>query len=102
MRAVEYAVARGASVVSIIPVRSGNGELEQLQQLGHFTPPTLSQLEAALEDCLKFTRAVVTADLWDAERLSACEQCRSERVARLRRVNISGRAEPRIFCDACE
>ena len=100
-RTVEYAVERGASVVSIIPVRGGNGELERLQGLGHFTPPTLSQLEESLDVSLQFTSAVVTADLWDVDRLPACEQCRAERVERLRRVNVSGRAEPRISCDAC-
>jgi len=101
VRTVEYAVERGASVVSIIPVRGGNGEMERLQALGEFTPPTLLQLEDALDGCLQFTSAVVIADLWDVERLSACEHCRAERVERLRRMNVSGRPEPRIFCGVC-
>ena len=42
---------RGAAVVSIIPVRGGNGEMERLAALGHFTPPTLVQLEDALDGC---------------------------------------------------
>ena len=101
VRTVEYAVERGASVVSIIPVRGGNGEIERLQGLGQFTPPTLSQLEEALDRSLQFSTSVVTADLWDAERLPACEHCRSERIARLRRLNLAGRAEPRIACPVC-
>ena len=101
VRSVEYAVERGASVVSIIPVRGGNGEMERLQGLGQFTPPTLSQLEDALDRSLQFSNTVVTADLWDAERLPACEHCRSERIARLRRLNLAGRAEPRIACPIC-
>jgi radical SAM enzyme (TIGR01210 family) len=100
-RTVEYAVERGASVVSIIPVRGGNGEMERLQALGHFTRPTLSQLEAALDECLLFPHTVVTADLWDVELLSACRHCKSERVERLRRLNVSGRAESRIACTMC-
>jgi radical SAM enzyme (TIGR01210 family) len=100
-RTVEYAVERGASVVSIIPVRGGNGEMERLQALGEFTPPTLSQLEDALDDCLQFTSSVVTADLWDAERLAACERCGSDRIARLQRLNVTGRAEPRVACTMC-
>jgi radical SAM enzyme (TIGR01210 family) len=100
-RSVEYAVERGASVVSIIPVRSGNGELERLQALGHFTPPTLLQLEDALDGCLEFTSAVVTADLWDEERLAACGHCRSARIERLRRLNTTGHSEPRIACNMC-
>ncbi|MDP9202692.1 MAG: radical SAM protein [Gemmatimonadota bacterium] len=101
VRTVEYAVERGASLVSIIPVRGGNGEMERLQALGEFTPPTLSQLEEALDRCLQFTSTVVTADLWDVERLPACEHCRSERIERLRRLNVTGRAEPRIACSMC-
>jgi radical SAM enzyme (TIGR01210 family) len=101
VRTVEYAVERGASVVSIIPVRGGNGELERLQGLGHFTPPTLLQLEESLDASLQFTSAVVTADLWDVDRLTPCEQCRAERVERLRRVNVSGRAEFQVSCAAC-
>jgi hypothetical protein len=101
VRTVEYAAERGASVVSIIPVRGGNGELERLQGLGHFTPPTLSQLEESLDLSLRFTGTVVTADLWDTDRLPACEQCRAERVQRLRRVNVSGRTESRVSCAAC-
>ena len=101
IRTVEYAVARGASVVSIIPVRGGNGEIERLQLQGHFKPPTLSHLEQAVDRCMQFTTAVVNADLWDAERLPACEQCREERIGRMRRLNATGRAEAQIVCAQC-
>lgn len=101
-RSVEYAVERGASIISIIPVRGGNGEMERLEESGAFTPPTLSQLEEVLEECLQFTSAVVTADLWDAERLSACEHCRPERIERLRRMNVTGLAESPVTCSGCQ
>jgi radical SAM enzyme (TIGR01210 family) len=101
VRTVEYAVERGASVVSIIPARGGNGEMERLQALGHFVPPTLEQLEEALDDCAQYAPAVVTADLWDAERLPACEGCRATRVERLRRLNVTGFAEREVTCTAC-
>ena len=101
VRTVAYAVERGAAVVSIIPVRGGNGELERLQALGLFTPPTLVQLEDSVDLCLQFTSAVVTADLWDVERLTSCQSCASERIKRLRRINVTGRAGPRIACAVC-
>jgi uncharacterized Fe-S cluster-containing MiaB family protein len=101
VRTVEYAVQRGASVVAIIPVRGGNGEMERLEALGHFAPPTLAQLEAVLDRCLAFAPAVVTADLWDVERLPACAECRTARVERLRRLNVTGRAEAVISCPEC-
>ena len=101
VRTVAYAVERGAAVVSIIPVRGGNGELERLQALGKFTPPTLVQLEEAVDLCLQFNGAVVTADLWDVERLTPCQSCGSERIERLREINVTGRARPRIACAVC-
>lgn len=101
-RTVEHAVDRGARIVSIIPVRGGNGELERLEALGEFSPPTLAQLEDALDAGLECARdAVVTADLWDAERLPGCARCRAARIARLARVNVTGRAEPRVACAEC-
>jgi radical SAM enzyme (TIGR01210 family) len=101
VRTVAHAVACGAAVVSIIPVRGGNGEMERLRALGEFTPPTLAQLEAALDAALTFGDTVVTADLWDAEKLPACDACRPRRVERLARINLSGRTEPAIGCDVC-
>jgi radical SAM enzyme (TIGR01210 family) len=101
VRTVEHAAASGAAVVSIIPVRGGNGEMERLQALGAFTPPTLSQLEAALDRCLGIARTVVAADLWDVGRLPACEVCRARRIERLGRINLTGCAEPRIACETC-
>ncbi len=101
VRSVEYAVDRGASIVSIIPVRGGNGELERLHSLGDFQPPTLMQLEAALRESQRFDHAVVTVDLWDVERLGGCTFCKPERVARLYRANRSGKMEGTIHCDAC-
>ena len=98
---VAHAVERGAAVVSIIPVRGGNGELERLQTLGLFTPPTLTQLEEAVDLCLRFTGAVVTADLWDVERLTPCQSCASERIERLHQINVTGRVQPRIACAVC-
>ena len=101
LRAAEHAAQRGAAVVSIIPVRGGNGEMERLQAEGHFTPPTLGQLEAALDRCVGRAPTVFTADLWDVELLPACPECRDARIARLKRLNLTGQAEPRIDCLAC-
>jgi radical SAM enzyme (TIGR01210 family) len=102
VRTAEYAARCGASVVSIIPVRGGNGELERLEALGHFTPPTLSQLGEALDRCVGLPGTVVTADLWDVERLPGCARCRHARVERLRRLNLGAGAEPWIACVECE
>ncbi|HET9762692.1 MAG TPA: radical SAM protein [Casimicrobiaceae bacterium] len=101
IRTVEYAAARGASRIAIIPVRGGNGELERLQATGAFTPPTLAQLEEALERCLASGSAAVSADLWDVAHLPGCASCRDARIARMRRMNVTGHVEARIHCRVC-
>jgi radical SAM enzyme (TIGR01210 family) len=101
LRTIEYAVERGASMISIIPVRGGNGEMERLRALGQFLPPTLHQLEETLDRCSQFTGVVVSADLWDVERLSACDHCREQRIDRIRQRNSSGFAAPRVDCAVC-
>lgn len=101
VRSAAYAASRGATTISLIPVRGGNGELERLEELGHFTPPALSQLEDALDRCLGILSVAVAADLWDADRFAPCSECRASRIDRLCRINLTGKAEPRIVCDAC-
>ena len=100
-RTVDYAVQRGASVVSIIPLRGGNGEMERLQSSGDFVPPTLAQLEDTLDACVQMGPAVVTADLWDVDRFSGAACCRQNRVARMQRMNLTGKPEPRFDCSEC-
>lgn len=102
VRSAEFAAGCGASVVAIIPVRGGNGEIERLRSLGLFTPPTISQLECALDACLGLAGTVVTADLWDIEALITCGRCREERIARLQRLNRGGLAEPTVHCEHCD
>lgn len=101
VRTVRHAAARGAAVVSVIPVRGGNGEMERLASLGRFCPPTLAELEAVIDGCRGIGSTVVTADLWDVERLPACGECQSRRVDRLRRLNLFGAEQPRVVCDSC-
>jgi archaeosine synthase beta-subunit len=101
VRTVEYAASRGAGRIAVIPVRGGNGELERLQALGAFVPPTLAQLEQTLDHCVAMRTAAVAADLWDVRRLPSCDACRSARIARMARMNLSGRLDPQVSCTAC-
>ncbi|HEV2671498.1 MAG TPA: hypothetical protein VGU74_10410 [Gemmatimonadales bacterium] len=101
VRTVEYAASRGAGRIAVIPVRGGNGELERLQALDAFAPPTLAQLERTLDQCLPIRAAAVTADLWDVDRLPGCTVCRGARIARMARMNVTGRTEPPVTCTAC-
>ena len=101
VRSAEFASRRGAALVSIIPVRGGNGAMEWLAGRGEFAPPTLRELELALDRCLGWPNTVVTADLWDASLLPACSLCRDTRIERMCRINVTGRDEPSVECSAC-
>jgi radical SAM enzyme (TIGR01210 family) len=101
-RSVAHALNAGVDVVSVIPMRGGDGELGRLATAGHLVPPSLAMLERAMERCLAPGRGVVLADLWDVERLRGCDACRDRRLARLRSMNRTGRAGARVACDRCE
>jgi hypothetical protein len=100
IRSVEHALAQGAAAVALIPARGGNGAMEQLAAEGWFTPPSLTDLELALEGSLGLG-GVVTADLWDADRLVGCPACRTPRLERVRQMNLTGRAGPTVQCPEC-
>jgi radical SAM enzyme (TIGR01210 family) len=103
-RTAEFAFEQGADRVSLIPVRGGNGAMEELEEAGLFRTPSLALLEDALESCLPLAAAagaIVEADLWDAAEFAACPDCAASRVARLRRINLSGSGEPCPPCPSC-
>ena len=87
--------------VSLIPVRGGNGAIERLQASGVFAPPSLGLLERALEACLTLGDVVVTADVWDLERMAHCDDCFAARRERLERMSLTGRVESAVQCPAC-
>ncbi|MCY3966761.1 MAG: radical SAM protein [Acidobacteria bacterium] len=100
---VRHAVKVGARSVALIPVRSGNGELERLQRLGWFEPPDLALVEESLARGMEAagSRAAVQVDPWDLGRVeSACGACRAARLAAIREMNRMGVAL-RTGCDEC-
>lgn len=101
VRSAAHAFERGATRVALIPVREGNGALEALRRRGDFVPPTLDDLEQALERCLQLGSGLVAADLWQAARFAACPACAAVRLDRLARMNRTGAREPRQGCDHC-
>jgi hypothetical protein len=88
-------------MVSMIPLRPGNGELERLAELGEWVAPTLDLVEESLDEALSLGNGVVQVDTWDLERLAACRSCSAQRIERLRRMNLRGYLEPRVQCPEC-
>ncbi|MEW6158636.1 MAG: radical SAM protein [Verrucomicrobiota bacterium] len=100
-RSIDFAFDSGASVVSLIPTRPGNGALDDLSRAGEFSPPRLATLESALEYGLAQKRGRVFADLWDLEKFSACPTCFSKRLARLSEINLHQELRPPVICSNC-
>ena len=100
-RSIDFAFTCGASVVSLVPTRDGNGTLEALTREGLFRSPRLSDLERALRTALPEPRGRVFADLWDLERFSDCATCLPSRRAQLQRMNLEQRRERSVECVAC-
>jgi len=101
-RSVEYALSHGVECCSVIPVRPGNGIVEQLGRQGLYARPTLSELHAVIEHGLELTaklgRGRIFADLWDAGDFIDCAKCGDRRVAAMRRMNLTQCSEPAPEC----
>ena len=100
-RSVDLAFECGASAVSLIPMRDGNGAVEALADEGLYDAPTLDGFEAAMDQAMERARGRVFADLWDLERLASCDACFGARKARLARMNLTQRPVARVPCPVC-
>ena len=101
VKSAAFAFDCGATVVSLIPTRAGNGAMERLQQTGDFTPPQLASLEQAHEQAMKLKGGRVFADTWDLEQFSNCPACLEQRRQRLHAMNLSQIILPPINCQIC-
>jgi archaeosine synthase beta-subunit len=100
-RSVDFAFDCGATAVTLIPTRGGNGAMEVLAGNQQFSPPRLETLEAAFSYGLGLKRGRVFADLWDAERIPSCLACRIPRITRLRDMNLSQVNLAPARCQSC-
>ncbi len=102
VKSAEFALRRGAAVVSLIPTRPGNGAMERLMETGDFSPPRLSSLEQALELALAVRGGGrIFADTWDLESFSQCPACLEKRRQRIHVMNRFQQIPPAVECPAC-
>jgi radical SAM enzyme (TIGR01210 family) len=101
IKSVDFALNCGATAVSPIPTRSGNGAIDELAKIGSFSPPSIYTLESAVEYGLTRGRGRVFADLWDTSQLLGCTTCFQDRVERLRRMNLEQRILQPVSCEDC-
>jgi radical SAM enzyme (TIGR01210 family) len=100
-RSLEFAFACGATAVTLIPTRGGNGAMEALEATREFTPPALCTVEMAMAYGLSLRQGRVFTDLWELQRGRECPHCFLARIERLRRMNLCQRLLDPVCCAAC-
>jgi radical SAM enzyme (TIGR01210 family) len=97
-RSIDFAFSCGVDVCSVIPVRAGNGALDNLALEGYFSEPSIDSLERVLEYGIGLQKGRVFADLWDLERFSTCDHCFEARKDRLNRMNLAQEQQKTLSC----
>jgi len=102
-RSLDVSFESGATVVSLVPTRPGNGAIDALSDVGLFRTPTLTDVERSFELALAHagSRGRVFVDLWNLERFAACSRCLVARRQRLHAMNLEQQIGPRLRCGAC-
>jgi radical SAM enzyme (TIGR01210 family) len=100
-RSIDFAFSIGVECNIVIPTRAGNGAMDWLQTEGHFSPPSVRNLEEALDYGVGLSRGRVFADLWDIEQFFDCQDCGPERADRIKQVNLTQELLPRVGCERC-
>ena len=100
-RTIEFALNAGVECCTIIPVRGGNGAMDQLKEKGLFTPPDILSLEKVLDFGLRLNKGRVFADTWDLGLFSSCEKCLDKRTARISEMNLSQIISAPVICTCC-
>jgi uncharacterized Fe-S cluster-containing MiaB family protein len=98
-QSLDFAMERGATAATLIPTRAGNGAMDELMADGQFALPALHTLESAIEYGLGLKAGRVLADLWGLR--ESCARCHSQRVARLRQMNLQQAVLERVACAQC-
>jgi archaeosine synthase beta-subunit len=103
LESVDVAFSCGASVVSLVPTRPGNGALEILATENCFHPPRLEDIERGFASGLVRygNRGRLFVDLWDLDRFAECSSCLAARRARLHAMNLEQRVLPETSCSHC-
>lgn len=97
-RSIDFAFRAGTECCTIIPVRSGNGAMDQLLEKGHFHPPDIRSLESVLEYGISLKAGRVFADIWDLGLFSGCDKCLERRTDRFVNMNLTQKIAPPVEC----
>jgi uncharacterized Fe-S cluster-containing MiaB family protein len=99
---LEFAFAAGVQSAVVIPTRRGNGALDQIGELGYFSPPDIRSLELVLAYGIGLNMGNVFADLWDLQLFSSCSECLEQRKDRLHLMNLHQSIYPEVVCTCAQ
>lgn len=97
-KSIDYAFDCGVDSCTVIPVRAGNGAMDELMKKGEFEMPDLASLEDVLEYGISQERGLVFADTWDLELFSNCKTCFPDRNERIHQMNLTQKTYTEINC----
>jgi radical SAM enzyme (TIGR01210 family) len=97
-RSIDFAFNAGVSCCTVIPVRGGNGIMDELMKEGLFSPPNLRSLEYVLEYGINLKAGWVFADVWDIELFTDCSECTEKRKERIISMNLYQEVPERVMC----
>ncbi len=97
-KSMDYAFKVGVTTCIIIPVRMGNGAMDELESKGYFEAPDIKSIEEVVEYGIRLNKGNVFADLWDIDHFSKCNKCHNERKNRLNYMNLSQVLLPTVSC----
>jgi archaeosine synthase beta-subunit len=102
-RSIDVGFSCGATAISLIPTRSGNGAIDTLAAQGSFQEPRLHDIERSIAIALarQQARGRIFVDLWDLKRFATCSHCFDARRARLHSINLAQSVLPAIECAYC-
>jgi radical SAM enzyme (TIGR01210 family) len=100
-RSIDFALDCGATAISLIPTRGGNGAMEELALSGQFVMPTLALVEDAMNYGMKLNRGRIFVDLWAIDKVGSPVCCRDARINRLKSMNLSQQSSAQRGCDFC-
>jgi radical SAM enzyme (TIGR01210 family) len=101
LKTIDFAFDCDVACCSIIPTRTGNGIMEELEKRGDYVAPTLASLEQVMEKALALKKGRVFADTWDIGFLANCKKCFENRKLRLEKMNLTQKILPKIICNYC-
>lgn len=97
-KSLDFAVDCGVECCILIPVRAGNGALEELMKTGDFHLPQISSLETVLEYGIGLEAGRVFADTWDLSLFSTCPDCLEKRINRINTMNLNQEISDSEIC----